>query len=141
MKLSPHFTLEEAIASQTAARAGISNDPTLDVTQNMKKAAAGMEQVRAELNQNLIYVSSWFRCLELNRLLGSKDTSAHVSGFAIDFTCPTYSDVDGVIRKIIASKIQYQQIIREYDRWVHIAFNGVARQALIIDNKGTRPFA
>lgn len=140
MRLSAHFSFEEATISQTAARLGIENEPSDAVIKNMEKAALGMELVRLELNQNLIHVSSWFRCLELNRAIGSKDTSAHVTGFAVDFTCPTYGNPDTIVRKIIASKVPFQQIIREYDRWVHIAFNGTDRKALIIDKTGARPF-
>jgi hypothetical protein len=140
MNLSPHFTLEEAILSQTAARCDIGNYPTSDIVQNMKHAAEGMELVRKELNSNAILVSSWFRSLELNRAVGSKDTSAHITGFAVDFTCPTYGTPDTIVRKLISSKIPFQQVIREYDNWVHIAFNGLKREALIIDKTGTRAF-
>ena len=35
--LSAHFTLEEAVLSQTAARLGIPNDPDLNTVRNMKQ--------------------------------------------------------------------------------------------------------
>ncbi len=49
--LSAHFTLEEAVLSQTAARLGIPNDPDLNTVRNMKQAALGMELVRLEPKQ------------------------------------------------------------------------------------------
>lgn len=160
--LSAHFTIEEAIFSQTAARAGIDNDPTLDIVMNMKEAALGLEQVRARLNSNPIRVSSWYRCEALERVIcrdayhawcirhGKLEeqaswaeyfkNKAHPKGFAIDFTCDTYGSLDTVIGTIIASGIPFQQIIREFDSWVHIDFSGAKREALIIDNSGTRPY-
>jgi zinc D-Ala-D-Ala carboxypeptidase len=139
--LSSNFTLDEATNSQTAARLGIDNDIPLDLVQNAKLAAYGMEQVRALLGGKPILVSSWYRCPALNAAVGSKPTSAHMTGMAIDFTCPTFGTVDDVVKAIMASDIQYQQVIREFGRWVHIAFNGAQRQALIIDSSGTRGYA
>jgi hypothetical protein len=64
---------------------------------------------------------------------------------AVDFTCPTYGSVDKIVRAIVNSPIQYDQLIREFDKhgggWVHISFSGTPkRQALIIDQDGTRAY-
>jgi hypothetical protein len=53
---------------------------------------------------------------------------------------------DQVVRAVIASKLQFDQVIREFDRWTHISVPNTPeakprRQALIIDKTGTRPFA
>lgn len=138
--LSAHFSLEEAIASQTAARLGIDNDPPLDVVMNMKKAALQMELIRMELNSNAIHISSWYRCPALNKAVGSKPTSAHVTGWAVDFTCPTFGPPGKIVTRILASKVAFDQIIHEFDSWVHISFDGNRKQALVIDKNGTRPF-
>ena len=139
--LSAHFTLEEAILSQTASRLGIDNDPPLEVVQAMKQAALGMELVRMELNSLPIHINSWYRCPELNKAVGSKPNSAHLTGFAIDFTCPGYGDPRAIVKALLASNINFQQVIYEFGSWVHIAFNGQQRQALVIDQQGTRAFA
>ena len=139
--ISAHFSLEEVTHSQTAARLRIDNDLPLELMQNVKKAALGMELVRLALNSNMIIVSSWYRCPELNAAVGSKPTSAHTAGFAIDFTCPTAGTPEQIVRALIKSDVPFQQVIHEFDSWVHIAFNGEARQALIIDHEGTRAFA
>lgn len=138
--LSAHFTLEEATASQTAARLGIDNTPSEQVIQNMKHAALQLELVRMELNSNAIHVSSWYRCPALNKAVGSKPTSAHLTGFAIDFTCPTYGTPERIVNKILGSKIDFDQCIYEYGKWVHISFDGNRKMALTIDNQGTRAF-
>jgi hypothetical protein len=51
-----------------------------------------------------------------------------------------------VVKAVIASGIDYDQLIREFDRWTHISVPNVAgdnprRQSLIIDKSGTRPYA
>ena len=138
--LSAHFTLEEATLSQKAARLGISNDPPLEVAMNMKQAALGMELVRQLLGQP-IHINSWYRCPYLNKAVGSKPTSDHLTGFAIDFTCPTYGTPEVIVKAILASNIDFKQVIYEFGSWVHISFNGMQRQALVIDKEGTRVFA
>jgi hypothetical protein len=51
-----------------------------------------------------------------------------------------------VVRKIVASGIDYDQIIREFDRWTHISVpnnedTSPRKQALIIDKAGTRAYS
>jgi len=51
-----------------------------------------------------------------------------------------------VTRALIDSKLPFDQVIREFDRWTHVAIPstpvGQPRlQALIIDKAGTRNFA
>jgi len=49
---------------------------------------------------------------------------------------------DQVVRAIIDSDLQFDQVIREFDAWTHISISPYPRrQALIIDRAGTRPFA
>jgi len=50
---------------------------------------------------------------------------------------------DEVVKAIIASDLNFYQIIREFDRWTHISIpnsihNQPRKQALIIDKSGTR---
>lgn len=140
--LSPHFTYLESIHSQTASRLGIDNTPTKDVLANIQSAARSMERVREKLGKNSIIVSSWYRSPALNtRIKGSK-TSAHMQGWAIDFTCPGYGTIDKVMRTIIDSGINYDQIINEYDgAWCHISFDPKNRkQKLAITSQGTKEY-
>lgn len=141
MYLSSNFTLDEATFSQTASRLGIENDPPENLLSNMKFAAYGMEQVRKELGDKPIIISSWYRSAALNSAVKGAVGSSHLLGFAVDFTCPSYGTVDEVVRRIMDSAIPYKQVIREFGRWVHIDFSGEQRQALIIDSTGTRAYA
>lgn len=138
---SPHFSLDELIFSETATRKGIDNTPDDNALDNLYKTAMEMENVRELLDNNPILISSGYRCLALNELLGSKPTSAHIRGLAVDFTCPKFGDPDDIVDTIFRSHIQYDQIILEFDKWVHIAFpkdgESARKKALIINKKGT----
>ena len=148
MKLSPHFSLAEFCASQTAGRLGINNDLPLELYETAKRTAEGLEKVRLRLRSHPILISSGYRCLALNSAVGSKNTSQHVKAEAVDFTCPTFGSVNQVIEAIIDSDIKYSQLLSEFvgpdgsGGWCHISFDGSnKRQALIIDKTGTRPWS
>ena len=142
--LTPHFTLKELTFSETAERNGWDNSPNEAELANLKRLADFLEQVKVVMGGKPIMISSGLRTKKVNDAVGSKDTSQHRLGCAADFKVPGVTP-DEVCRKVIASGIAYDQIIREYDRWIHISVpssvdTAPRRQALIIDNKGTRPF-
>jgi hypothetical protein len=90
-------------------------------------------------------VNSAFRCKALNDAVGSKDTSQHRVGCAADIRVPGMTP-DEVVKAVIAANLDYDQVIREFDRWTHISVpnspSGTSRkQALIIDKQGTRAYS
>lgn len=119
-KLSENFTLEEATHSDTAVRMGINNQPNESQLENMKKAAEGMQQIRAVLNKP-ISVNSWLRLPEVNVAVGGSRVSSHMDGWAIDFTS-SYGNPLAVCKAIEAAGIKFDQMIHEYGRWTHISF-------------------
>ena len=141
MKLSPHFSLEELTHSDIAVRLGIDNTPTVEIIDNLTFLAGELEYVRDILGHPML-VSSGFRCNALNDHLGSKRTSSHTQGLAVDFICPSFGNPHSVVSAIVMANINYDQVILEYDRWVHLSFKQVdpRNQALIIDKEGARPF-
>ena len=145
MNLTPHFTLEELTASETAERNGWDNSPNDAELANLTRLADFLEQVKVVLDGKPIMISSGLRTKKVNDAVGSKDSSQHRTGCACDFRVPGMTP-DEVVRKIIASGIAFDQVIREFDRWTHISIPNTddtspRKQALIIDKAGTRPFA
>jgi zinc D-Ala-D-Ala carboxypeptidase len=142
MKLSENFHLDEFLRSDTAARQDYTEqyEPSEEVLDNLKFLAQELENVRHLLGHPIL-ISSGYRCLRLNRHLGSRDTSKHVLGLAVDFTSKAGTPEE-IVRQIVDSDIEYDQIILEYDRWVHLAFtqDNPRKESLIIDKKGVRPF-
>ena len=145
MNLSTNFTLEELTASETAERNGWDNSPNEQELANLVRLAEFLEQVKKVLAGKPIIISSGLRTKKVNDAVGSKDTSQHRIGCAADFKVPGMTP-DEVVKAIVASGIEYDQVIREFDRWTHISIpNSInfspRAQALIIDKAGTRPYA
>jgi uncharacterized protein YcbK (DUF882 family) len=143
MNLSPHFTLDELTASQTAARKGLDNTPNATEVANLVRVAALLEEVRA-LVKKPITVNSGFRSKQVNDAVGSRDTSQHRIGCAADIRVSGMTPRE-VVEACIKANIGYDQIIEEFGSWTHISVPNTAstaprRQALVIDRQGTRPF-
>jgi putative chitinase len=136
--MTPHFTLAELTAT---SHRQFDNTPNEKELANLQKLAEFLEQVKTTLDGKPIMINSAFRSKAVNDSVGSKDTSQHRLGYAADFKVPGMTP-DQVVRAIIASDLQFDQIIREFDAWTHISISpSPRRQALIIDKSGTRPFA
>jgi zinc D-Ala-D-Ala carboxypeptidase len=145
MNLTAHFTLEELTASETAERNGWDNSPNDQELANLVRLAEFLEQVKEVLAGKPIIISSGLRTKKVNDAVGSKDTSQHRIGCAADFRVPGMTP-DQVVKAIVASGIEYDQVIREFDRWTHISIPNSINfsprgQALIIDKGGTRPYS
>jgi hypothetical protein len=161
MNLSDHFTLEEL--THTDHR-NLDNTPTehekciidgkdvlVNAVANLPRLASFLEEVKTLLGGKPIMVNSAFRSESVNSAVGSKNTSDHRRGCAADIRVPSMLP-DQVVKAIIASNLQYQQVIREFSDpvngggWTHISIptnagDKAKRQALIIDKTGTRPYA
>jgi len=140
MQLSEHFTLAELTVSANAARLGLSNAPPPDVLEHLRSSARQLERVRAILGDKPLVISSGYRSPEVNRAAAGAKSSAHLSGWAIDFTCPAFGTPLQIAQRINVVGVTFDQLIHEYGRWVHISFDPQRRgQLLTIDNHGTRP--
>ena len=143
MKLSPNFSLQELTFSQVASRRGLNNTPSEKVKDNLERLAFFLEQVRKLFNKPLL-ISSGYRSREVNEAVGGSKTSQHCEGCAADFNVKGMSP-SAVVRAIVANDIPYDQVILEFDSWVHISIPNVKgtpprKQALIIDNNGRREY-
>ncbi len=144
-RLTPHFTLREVCASATAARHGINNIPPLEVLAACKRVCEHiLEPIRTHYSVPFS-PNSFFRCLELNRILGSKDTSQHTKGEAVDVEVSGVANLD--LARWCADNLDFDQLILEfYDPndprggWVHVSYVSAAenrRQILTIGKGGT----
>lgn len=143
MQLSKNFTLQELTHSEVAERKGWDNTPPPAVYENLIRLANLLEQVRFLLGKPIL-INSGYRSKLVNDSLGSKDSSQHRLGCAADIRVGGMTP-DEVARTIKCSDIQFDQLIREFDSWVHISVpnnpNETPRkQTLIIDKQGTRQY-
>lgn len=143
MKLSEHFTLEEMTISQTAVRRNIPNAPCGVTVNNLMRLCALLEEIRVLLGRP-INISSGYRSPAVNDAVGGSKNSQHILGCAADFTAKGLFIRD-TVEAIMRSNISYDQLISEYDKWVHVSVPSLAqgiprKQTLIIDHKGTRQY-
>ena len=139
--MTPNFTLAELTVTDHRE---FKNEPNPSEIANLQRLAGLLEQVKSVLGGVPIMVNSAFRSKEVNDAVGSKDTSQHRVGCAADIRVPGMAP-DAVVKAVIAAKLPFDQLIREFDRWTHISVpndpKGKPRgQVLIIDAKGTRPY-
>lgn len=117
-----NFKISELIHSDTAVLYRINNMPDINSLDNMLNLIVYcLQPIRDKLKKPM-KITSGYRCYELNKKVGGQLTSQHLKGQAIDFV------VDGMTPSQIVSFIkdngfEYDQLINEYDKWVHISYN------------------
>ena len=135
MKLSENLDLGELTRSEAAKRAGISNTPTAEHIENMKKLATNIFQPIREHFGVPIFISSGYRSKELNSKIGGSSTSQHSSGEAIDIDMDGSSS--GVTNKqvfdYIKTNLNFDQLIWEFGSknnpdWVHVSYESTGKQ-------------
>lgn len=145
MQLTKNFHLNEFLKSQTAERLGIQNLPTAAEIANIRAVAENILQPIRDNYAVAVRISSGFRCIELNRAIGSHDKSQHITGSAVDF------EVDGVpnlqVARFVEKKLDFDQLILEFhdpaipdSGWVHVSYiNPIKnrKQVLTINKSGT----
>jgi zinc D-Ala-D-Ala carboxypeptidase len=140
-QLTQHFTLDELILSQTAARKGIDNRPPPDIVAQLRHTADLMERIRAFLGNHPVLVSSGYRSAALNAVVGGAVSSAHMVGRAVDFIVPDFGPPRVICRALEPKMAEFgiDQLIHEFEAWVHVGTAAKPRaQALTIDIGGTR---
>lgn len=116
-----NFKISELIHSDTAVRQNINNMPDINSLDCMLDLIFYcLQPIRDKLGKPMI-ISSGFRNSQVNRLVGGVSTSQHTKGQAVDFTVPNMT-ISQIVELIKKSGIEYDQLINEYDKWVHISF-------------------
>ena len=140
--LTEHFSLAEL--THTDHRQ-FDNTPNAAELANLQRLAEFLERVKMVLRGKPVMINSAFRSKQVNDAVGSKDTSQHRVGCAADIRVPNMTPNE-VVQTLMASGLEYDQIIREFDSWTHISIpnhpeDKPRKQALIIDKAGTRVYA
>lgn len=142
--ITPHFTMEEFIATN---HRNIDNTLPMSLYGNAMQTCEMMERIRTYLckvvgRDTPINPSSAYRCPELNRAVGSSDSSDHLKALAMDWNAQglTPFEVCRLLEPVV-DELGIGQLIHEYGRWVH---TGVSRptkavnRIITIINAGTK---
>jgi len=127
VKLSKNFSLKELTKSSTAVRHGIDNNPNKEQMINLVVLTNCVSQPIRNAHGR-VDVNSGLRVLELNRAIGSGDSSQHVQGMAADIECPAISNME--LAEWIRDNLEFDQLILEFytpsdpaSGWVHVSYN------------------
>ena len=132
--MSLHFSKSELTASDTAVRLGIDNTPSPQIVANLEVLAMGLEDIRDILGHP-VRINSGYRCPKLNTVIKGSRTSAHMEGYAADFTCPAFGTPLEVVKAIEKSPLAFDQCIQE-GTWVHISFAPEERRRVLTAHFG-----
>ena len=127
MKLSKNFSLKELTRSQTAIRNGIDNSPNQEQLVCLTALTTAILQPIRETHGR-VDINSGLRVLELNRKIGSGDSSQHVLGMAADLECHSIDNLQ--LAKWIEQNLTFDQLILEFytagiptSGWIHVSYN------------------
>ena len=127
-----YFKLEEFTYSDTAMALGINNDPPKDIRFNIAQLINFLDDLRSDwaiklmtdevisdFSKGGLVIKSGYRCPKLNKAVGGKATSAHLTGFAAD------------IKPIKGTVPQFYNFFKEW-----LEKNDYAFDELIMETKG-----
>ncbi len=117
-----NFKMSELIHSDKAIEHNINNMPDINSLDNMLDLIVFCLQPVRELLKKPMIITSGYRNSQVNKLVNGKSNSQHLKGQAVDFVVKGET-IESIIFKIRTSGIEYDQLINEYGRWVHISYN------------------
>lgn len=136
--LTEHFTLAELTVTSQPIR----NAPSpLEISNLTTLCTRVLEPVRDHFGA--VKVNSAFRCLAVNRAVGSSDSSQHPRGEASDIEVATADNL--TLAKWIRDTLEFDQLILEAYRpgvpgsgWVHISYRtGRLRKSVLTMTMGS----
>jgi len=141
MKLSKHFTLEEMEKSQTATRKGIKNKAGSGEIKNLGDLCYEvLEPVRVKFDKP-VTITSGYRSPQLSEAIGSKSTSQHCTGNAVDMEVIGESNLK--VALWIQNHCDFDQLILEYwtgeanSGWIHVSYKDGSNRKQVLTYDGS----
>lgn len=126
--MTPHFTLAEFEASQTASRLRIGNKVPDLLIPNARATLEMMERIRSALSEKAgrpvpIIISSGYRSPNVNAAVGGSRNSDHMQANAVDWTAPSFGPPLAICRYLAprVGELGIGQLIHEFGAWVHVS--------------------
>lgn len=143
--VSKHISWAEATHSATAKKKEIANEPGQQEIVAMKKLAKEIFEPLREWAGEPIRVNSFYRSPELCEAIGSKATSQHTKGQAIDIDAAG-EKTNADLFQYIKDNLDFDQLIWEFGDdenpdWIHVSYvgpNGNRNRVLKAVKKGKK---
>lgn len=140
-----YFTFDELFASRTAAEQGIKNMPKTQkemnqVKENLERLVVNvLDPLREEVGMP-VYVTSGYRCPELNRVIKGAKKSQHLKGEAADISCNTYARNKLLALALLRGDYYFDQLILErVDKdhthwgWLHVSYRAERQRDEVLE--------
>lgn len=135
MKLEKNFKLSEFTYSPTAVKHNIPNTPSKLVVARLKLLCEQILQPLRESVLKPIKISSGYRCLKVNEMVGGVPSSQHTLGQAADIVINGMTPYE-IGKKVIELNLPFDQLIF-YETFVHISYSPRHRRQILY-NKSYR---
>lgn len=124
MKLTENFQLSEFTYSPTAEANGIDNTPNMAVIANIKAICENILQPLRNHFAKAVKITSGYRCVELNKKIGGKYNSQHLTGNAADLIIPNVPLLE--VFEYIRNNFPFDQLLLETNKkgtqWIHVSY-------------------
>ena len=129
MKLTENFSLEELIRTGH----NTTNVPDIKQKEALKLLAEKVLQPAREMLGRPITVTSGFRSVTTNRLVGGAKTSQHLKGEAADLQCDNNQELFDLIKDYL----EFDQLIYEHSgptgpAWIHVSYSKKGNRGQIL---------
>ena len=127
MKISKNISYREATKSNAGARLGIPNQPSEEVISNMETLAYEVFEPLRAWAGGPIKINSMYRSEDLCLAIGSKKSSQHCKGQAIDIDDTFGHKTNADMFHYIKNNLDFDQVVWEFGDdvnpdWVHVSF-------------------
>ena len=123
VELTKNFYLDEFTRSEIATRMGRTIEIKAPVHYNITDLCVEILQPLRDDLRRAIHITSGYRPIWLNKLVGGSGSSQHCRGAAADFTVTGRSPLY-VCESIMALKLPIGQVIHEFGQWTHVSLRG-----------------
>lgn len=121
VRLSSHFTLDEMCA--TSYPEYQDDEVSTYIVENLRKLSVQvLEPLRTHLGSKPLKISSGYRSMKLNEVVGGVFNSAHLDGRAADIPCVSVSRQEKIYA-FLKSLSVCKSVIKErkgFSIWVHV---------------------
>lgn len=122
--LSAHFNLREFLRSDAALRHGIDMTPPTEVIHALRDLCRHVLEPLRDFVRAPLVITSGYRPLALNTLVGGSPGSQHIRGEAADIECPELSPRE-LCQAVLDAKLPIDQLVLEFPPhgWCHVSYS------------------